>query len=76
MCVRNAPFVSVTRLIGDFAANGVVGLAPGSSNSSYVAQLKQQGVIDNKYVGLNFEDPDDESAISTITFGYFDYSQI
>lgn len=27
-------------------------------------------------VGLNFENPDDTASISTITFGFFDYSQI
>lgn len=76
MCVRNQPFVSVTKLIGEFQANGVIGLAPNSHDKSYVNQLHQQGAIENRQVGLNFEDPDDAASISTITFGYFDYSQI
>ena len=35
-----------------------------------------QDQIKHKYVGLNFEDPDDTTQMSTITFGSFDYSQI
>jgi hypothetical protein len=35
-----------------------------------------QDQIKNKFVGLNFEDPEDLNSISTITFGHFDYSQI
>ena len=27
-------------------------------------------------VGLNFEDPSDKQQVSTITFGYLDYSQV
>ena len=76
MCVRNQPFVAVTQLIGEFSANGVIGLAPNSHEKSYVYQLKEQGAIENLQVGLNFEDPSDISQVSTITFGYFDYSQI
>jgi len=30
MCVRNMPFASVTKIIGEFEANGVIGLAPNS----------------------------------------------
>jgi len=33
-------------------------------------------VITDKKVGLNFEDPDDNASVSTISFGFFDYSQI
>lgn len=74
MCVRNMPFISVTKIIGDFEANGVIGLAPNSNNDAYVNQLFMQDQIKYKYVGLNFEDPEDNSQMSTITFGHFDYS--
>jgi hypothetical protein len=36
MCVRNMPFVSVTKILGDFEANGVIGLAPNDDKRSYL----------------------------------------
>lgn len=36
MCVRNMPFISVTKIIGDFEANGVIGLAPNPKNGAYI----------------------------------------
>lgn len=61
MCVRNMPFVSVSKIIGEFEYNGVIGLAPNPKNGAYVNQLFMQDQIEHKFVGLNFEDPDDNS---------------
>jgi len=36
LCVRNMPFVSVSGIIGDFEANGIIGLAPHMHERSYV----------------------------------------
>jgi hypothetical protein len=36
MCVRNMPFVSVSKIIGEFEYNGVIGLAPNPKNGAYV----------------------------------------
>lgn len=66
----------MTKLIGTFEANGIIGLAPGNNDKSYVNQLHEQGSIQERKIGLNYEDPDDSSSISTISFGFFDYSQI
>ena len=76
MCVRNMPFVSVTSINGNFNANGIVGLAPHMGDKSYVEQLYNQGQIDEKIVGLNFEDPTDHTMVSTVSFGFIDYNQI
>ena len=76
MCVRNMPFISANKVIGDFEANGIIGLAPNTQNDAYVNQLFMQDQIKNKFVGLNYEDPEDDNSVSTITFGHFDYSQI
>jgi hypothetical protein len=35
-----------------------------------------QSQIKDKLIGLNFEDPDDKGSMSTISWGYIDYSQI
>ena len=43
MCVRNMPFMSVTKVIGSFEANGIVGLGPNSHEHSYIKQLFDQG---------------------------------
>lgn len=51
----------MTKLIGQFEANGIIGLAPGNNDKSYVNQLHDQGVIQERKVGLNYEDPDDTS---------------
>ena len=50
-----------------------MGLAPDTAEESYVSALFAQGKIENKYVGLNFEYPEDKHQDSTITFGWFDY---
>jgi hypothetical protein len=39
LCVRNMPFVSVSGIIGDFNANGIVGLAPHMHERSFINQL-------------------------------------
>ena len=36
MCVRNMPFISANRVIGEFEANGIIGLAPNTQNDAYV----------------------------------------
>ena len=36
LCVRNMPFVSVSGIIGDFNANGIIGLAPHMFERSFV----------------------------------------
>lgn len=43
LCVRGMPFVAVDNIIGDFDFNGIVGLAPGKSENSYVHNLYEQG---------------------------------
>ena len=70
LCVRQMPFLLAKDIIGEFTANGVLGLAPGEN--SYISQLHSQGQVPEMKVGMNFEDPSDKSSISTMTFGYFD----
>jgi hypothetical protein len=36
LCVRNMPFISVGGIIGDFNANGIIGLAPHMYERSFV----------------------------------------
>jgi len=76
LCVRSMPFLSITWIDGPFMASGLVGLAPGGGEYSYVEQLHEQGVIESKVVGLNFEDPQDKNIVSSITFGFVDYDEI
>jgi len=52
----------------------MIGLGPNGHELSYVNQLFDQGQIESKKVGLNFENPEDTNSVSTITFGYYDYS--
>ena len=70
------PFVSVQSIYGEFTANGIVGLAPGLSDKSYVEQLFKQGQIEKRIVGLNYEDPTDKAVQSAVTFGYIDYGEM
>ena len=67
-------FLLTDTIIGNFAANGVLGLAPGGQANSYIERLHSQGQVPGLKVGMNFENPNDKSAISTITFGEFDFS--
>ena len=39
MCVRKMEFIAVEEVIGEFAANGVIGLAPSDSKISIIDQL-------------------------------------
>lgn len=76
ICVRGMPFVLVDNINGDFGANGVFGLAPGSDATSYLENLFNQGQIKERVIGMNFENPDDKNSVSSITFGYIDYNEI
>lgn len=76
LCVRNMPFVSINEIVGTLKAMGIVGLAPNNNEKSFINQLYEQGQVAQKIVGLNFEDPSDRQSVSTISFGYIDYSQI
>lgn len=69
-------FVLADSIIGTFEANGIFGLAPGSNEQSYIDQMYSQGQVANLKVGLNYEDPADDFAISTITFGDWDLNQV
>ena len=70
------PFLLVDNVIGNFEANGVIGMAPSDDEKSYIHQLYAQGVVEELKVGLNFENPADKGSLSTITFGEWDYAQI
>lgn len=70
------PFLAVDEITGEFEANGILGLGPSNDKRSYVNQLYYQGQIDEQVVGLNFENPEDKSSASTVTFGYLDYTQV
>lgn len=76
LCVRQMTFVLADSIIGTFEANGIFGLAPGSNEQSYIDQMYSQGQVANLKVGLNYEDPADDFAISTITFGDWDLNQV
>tara|TARA_B110000285_G_C14958916_1_gene530622 strand:- start:558 stop:704 length:147 start_codon:yes stop_codon:yes gene_type:complete len=47
MCVTSMPFISVQGIIGNFEANGIIGLAPNNHERSYVRTLFTQKKIDN-----------------------------
>ena len=76
LCVRQMPFFLPTTTIGELQADGVLGLAPSLEGRSYIEQLYKGGEIEKMLVGLNFEDPANRQAVSTITFGYWDESNI
>ncbi len=42
LCVDDMKFVSVNKLLGNFEANGIVGLAPNSHERSYINKLFAQ----------------------------------
>lgn len=72
-------FLVITKINGEFAANGVLGLAPTSKENediSFIHQLYRQGVIQDKVIGLNFEDPVDFLMQSTISVGFVDEPQV
>jgi hypothetical protein len=51
------PFFLPENTLGQFEAQGILGLAPSMDGRSYVEQLYNQGEIPRMLVGLNFEDP-------------------
>ena len=59
LCVDNHKFLAVDSIDGDFTMNGVLGLAPGDVQESFVMNLYKQGKIPSPLVGLNFEYPED-----------------
>jgi hypothetical protein len=63
-------------VIGEFEANGVVGLAPSGGKESIIEQLKASGMIKNKIIGLNYENPLDNNQKSVITLGNVNYDEV
>lgn len=47
MCVKDMPFISTQSIIGDFEANGIIGLAPNNHERSYINKLFNEKKIDN-----------------------------
>lgn len=74
MCVRQMPFLAVSEVYGDFAANGVIGLAPTENN--FIEMLYEQGVINSRVIGLNLENPLDTNQKSRISIGAIDYNEV
>ena len=60
-------------MIGEFESNGIIGLAPTTNDKSFIDQLYAQGQATELRVGLNYENPNDKSAVSTITFGAYEW---
>jgi hypothetical protein len=55
----------------------VLGLAPTKQGKqSFIDQLHTQGVIENRVVGLNFENPMDTDQASKISIGQIDYNEV
>jgi len=44
-------------VVGEFNANGVLGLAPSEGDQNIVNSLQKSGEIDKKIVMFNFENP-------------------
>ena len=64
-------------MIGDFPANGVIGLAPTKDlETNFIEMLQSQGVIKNKVVGINLENPLDTNQKSRISIGQIDYNEV
>jgi hypothetical protein len=57
MCVKNMEFIATEEIMGDFAANGVLGLAP--VEDGIIDMMYQEGFIERRIVGLNYENPAD-----------------
>lgn len=70
------PFLLVDSQIGNFEANGVIGLAPTNDEKSYIYQLYSQEQVSDLKVGINYENPEDKDSVSTITFGEWDFQQV
>lgn len=82
LCVTSMPFHDIRYQKSkdfDFPADGLIGLAPntpkGQGDLSYVNALYNQGVIKDKIVALNFEDPLNDELVSTIQFGEIDWTR-
>lgn len=78
MCVQNQVFLAIQEINSTTNKDGFIGLGPPKigNDQSYVVSLKEQGQIIDLKVGLNYESNSDQSQISTITFGYFDLTQM
>ena len=77
MCVNSLNFIVAEEIIGEFDANGVLGLAPSEDpKQSYVDTLYRDGMISQRVVGLNYENPLDTDQKSKISIGSIDYSEI
>ena len=55
--MRQMPFLLVDSQIGNFEANGVIGLAPTNDEKSYIYQLYSQEQVSDLKVGINYENP-------------------
>ena len=60
-CVENFDFIASKEVIGNFEANGIIGLAPVNDGRSIVRALKKSKQMESTIIGLNFEDPLDTS---------------
>lgn len=74
MCVSDQDFLAVESIKNadeknKFQANGVLGLAPSDDMKSIIKTMKEQKVITEEVIGLNFEDPQESKLSSTITIG-------
>ena len=69
-------FVLAQDIIGQFSANGVIGLGPKLNEYSIVRNLLRAGQMAEKKVGFNFENPKDVDSVSTISWGWFDTTQV
>ena len=78
MCTKSQVFLAVDDVMGDFQAQGFVGLGPESliEGLSFPMNLYYAKDMAGLKVGLNYEDPMDDSRISTITFGYYDLNHV
>ena len=74
LCVEELYFIVGKQLFGDLDAAGVVGLAPTDEPSSIINQLQKFNIIDNRIVGINYENPSDVQQDSKISFGKIDYN--
>lgn len=77
MCVNSLNFIAAEEVVGDFSANGVLGLAPTDDpEQSYIDTLWREKIISQRVVGLNYENPLDTDQKSKVTVGQIDYDEI
>lgn len=55
---------------------GLLGLAKGRNRLTYINLLKEQKVIQKALVGINFEDPNESTSRSQISFGEIIFDEI